>query len=77
MADLPIGAFECFFQLFLRLSLGKQFAYDLETEHQPVKALQESIVQIPGDTHAFVDALLHANVELIGDLLDMETVCEP
>ena len=42
-----------------------------------MKTLQQRVVQIAGDACALGDPLLQARVELPGDLLEAETVCEP
>jgi len=65
------GAIESFNCLFG--APGEYVASCLKPEHQPVKTLQQRIVQCAGDERA----LVQARVELLGDLLKAETVCEP
>ena len=56
---------------------GEQVARRLEREHQPLKALQQRVVQFAGDARPLVDALLQAHVEFLLELPDTELVGRP
>ena len=56
---------------------GKQVARRLEREHQPLKALQQRVVQLARDARTLVDARLQAHVELPLQLPDTELVEPP
>ena len=53
---------------------GEQVARRLEGEHQPLKTLQQRVVQFARDTRPLLDALLHAHVERPLELPETELV---
>src|SRR5271166_4220684 len=52
----------------------EQVISSLKMEQQPVKTLQQGVVQIPRDAGALVDALLQAHVELVSQLTEAESM---
>src|SRR2546427_7312305 len=51
-----VGPIESLFEAFLCLAMRKHIVYRLKMEHQPLKALQQRVVQLPGDAGSFGQA---------------------
>ena len=62
--DGLVGSIESLFESFLRFAGRKQIVYRLKMEHQPLKTLQQRVVQFPGDAGSFGQALFKSQGEL-------------
>jgi hypothetical protein len=63
--DGLVGAIESLFESLLRLAHRKQIVYGLEMEHQALKALQQRVVQFPGNPGSFRQSLLKTHYSQI------------
>src|ERR1700691_5295198 len=73
----PIGPIENLFESVLSFAGRKQIVYRLEMDHQRLKALQQRVVQFPGDARTFIDTRFHARVKSLRDLMEAVPVQPP
>ena len=64
LGDHLIRASEGLLEFLLWFSRRKQIIYYLESEHQPLKTLQQRVMQIAGEAGALGDTFLESQVKL-------------
>ena len=64
LGDGLVGTIESLFESFLRSARRKQIVCRLEMEHQPLKTLQQRVVQFAGDPGSFGQPLFKLQSEL-------------
>ena len=77
LGDRLIRAVEGLFEFILCFSLRKQIVHYLKPEHQPLKTLQQRVMQIAREAGSLADAFVQAHVEFARDLMEPVPVQPP